>query len=54
MKNLVKNVVLTAFLISFMPLSFAQEKVEEVVVTVVGPGSKVRGWGGGLMGFNDL
>ena len=33
MKNLVKNVVLITFFMSFIPLSYSQENVEEVVVT---------------------
>ena len=33
MKNLVKNVVLIAFFMSFIPVSYAQDDVEEVVVT---------------------
>ena len=33
MKNLVKNVVLIAFFMSFISVSYAQDDVEEVVVT---------------------
>jgi len=33
MKNLVKNVVLITFFMSFIPVSYAQDDVEEVVVT---------------------
>ena len=33
MKNLIKKVVLITFLMSFIPLSYAQDEVEEVVVT---------------------
>ena len=33
MKNLVKNVLLIAFFMSFIPVSYAQDDVEEVVVT---------------------
>ena len=33
MKNLVKNVVLITFFMSFIPVSYAQDDVEDVVVT---------------------
>tara|TARA_Y100000780_G_scaffold24040_1_gene20047 strand:+ start:241 stop:399 length:159 start_codon:yes stop_codon:yes gene_type:complete len=33
MKNLIKNVVFIAFFMSFIPMSYAQDDVEEVVVT---------------------
>ena len=33
MKNLIKNIVLTSLFMSFTSLSFAQDAVEEVVVT---------------------
>ena len=32
MKNLVKNVVLITFFMSFIPLSYSQENVEEVII----------------------